>query len=296
MSFPPLFKDHGKSANDILGKGFPSTDRFIWKFESDTTSVNGIQFTPSISYDGSVSGEFKAKGKVFDQTATLSTKTDNSISIETVLGNNIAGFKPTLTLTTGFANLNKFRFKVGTERRAENFNTTLSVDVPNPLLKEEQDNVKFAGSFVVGQASGASAGVEAEANVDKRNLEKVNFVLAHTKSDYQFSIFGKKTYGAKSSLVLGVNSHLRVPTNWNNLIVASELSHTVDGPTNLMVGAQFNPDAFSTLKFRLKNTGSLGFSYSQHWGGPFTLTFMGESGKIFGSENPLTWGVKLSLK
>jgi len=299
MSYPPLFKDHGKTANDILGKGFPSTDRFIWKFEAETAASNGIQFLPNISYDGNVSGEFKVKGKIRDCTTTLSTKTDNSFSIESACSKNFVGFKPTLTLSSGFSNFYKFKAKLSGETRGDRYNATVFAEVPNPLFKDDQDNrVGFTvvGSGTGDQAYGLSAGAEVESNVDKRTLEKVNGVLAYTQNDAQLCLFGKKTYGAKSSLVFGLNGFSRLPDNWNNLLLASELSHTVDGPTNFLLGVQFQPDRFSTIKLRMRHTGSLGFSYSQHWGGPFTLTFMGETGKLIGAENPLTWGVKLALK
>jgi hypothetical protein len=295
MSFPPLFKDHGKTASDLLGKGFPSTDRFIWKFEADTIANNGIQFLPNISYDGNVSAEFKVKAKTRDCVTTLSSKTDNSVSIESVCSKNFAGFKPTLTLTSGFSNLYKFKTKISAENRSEKFNATVFVEIPNPLFKDDQDN-KVGASFVSDLTGGISAGADLEANVDKRNLDKFNAVVAYTQNDAQVCLFGKKTYGVKSSVVLGMNCYQRLSTNWNNLIIAAEMSHTVDGPNSFLLGTQFNPDAFSSIKLRMRNTGSLGFSYSQHWGGPFTLTFMGETGKLIGAENPLTWGVKLSLK
>jgi len=206
------------------------------------------------------------------------------------------GVKPTLTFLSGFNNFYKARAKIGLETRAQRFAGTLTTEIPNPVYKEDQ-STKINASGVVGDSScGFAVGAEIDANVDKLFLEKTNGSLTYTNRDIQITGFLKRTLSTKPSTSFGFSVYQKPVNGWNNLVLGGELTHTLNAATVFAVGGQVNPDPNSTLKLRVTSAGSLGFSLTQYWGGPFTLTLLGEALKAFSGDNSLTWGVKINLK
>jgi len=296
---PAPFKDQGKSVNDLLNKGFPSTDKFLWKFEFDTISQNGVQLLPNFTRanNNELSGEFKLKTKQPNSTYTLSAKTDQNISLEVASSQLFSGIKPTLTFSSNMQNLNKFKTKLNLEAVAENFNGNLAAEIPNPLAKEGSNKLNL--STVVGDKTcGFAIGAEVEVNADKQTLDKANGLVSYTSKDAQITLFNKRTREDKEPFTItnlfGFNAFHQIPNGWKSAAVGSEITYNFQ-KCSFLIGAQFKPDDSSTVKFRIKNDGTVGVSYTQHWGGVFSSTLMGES--RFGNvESALQWGIKINLK
>jgi len=95
---PILFKDVGKRASDLFNKGYPTNDKFSWRWQlnnhksGDTTYESKVQRES----DGSVSGSVVAKSQVrnFDSTTTI--ETNNTLKIELVRPNLVENLKTTL--------------------------------------------------------------------------------------------------------------------------------------------------------------------------------------------------------
>jgi len=310
MSFPAAYKDQGKNSNELLNKGFPSTDKFNWKFEIDTTSENGVQFLPSITNTPGrgVDAELKSKFKVKEANLTLTGNQKEELSVEIAAAKKLQDlWKPSITVSTTTRFLQeKLKFKPSVEFRKEWVTATVALEMPVKQPEEgsddpkDTDHKKATFSTVFGHKScGFSAGFDLEYQIDSSKLKHFNSVVSYGTADLEVSAFSK-TKCDGSPTTIGANYYQKLANKWKEGAVAAEVTyplHSLNQPPSFSVGGSFQPDASSTLKSRVNNKGLAGFAYTQKWGGPFTVTFSSE----FNLLNPLAqdsaqYGVKIAVK
>jgi len=300
----PLFKDVAKNANDLLNKGFVSSDKYLWKVEFDTVSDNGIQFTPNISETpaGHVEGEFKSKFKTVRATFTTTANLKQDISLETASNTYIKDiFKPTVTVSTTLDNpLERAKIKLADEILIPNARLNGVVELPISRFLEEgsKEQAKTTLSAVVGLAdTGFGVAIEGELS-ESVQLNCLNGYLTYAKSNLEASLYFKK----KASIILGSNFYLKNPTlRYQNSAIGGEITHDLssDKAPVLTLAATWKPDETSTIKSRLNSRGVLGVSWTQAFSGPLSISFLVDinlSIVAIHESQSVQWGVKLAVK
>jgi len=300
MSFP-LFKDITKNTNDFLKKGFPTTEKFGFRVEFDTTSSSGIQFTPHLqqTLDKNIEGELKTKFFCKDHQFITTGNLKEDVSFEVSPSKHSSkGLKWTAHLSS---NLNDFsdkaKGKLTLEIKSDYATSTISGEHPfkhSNLLKSDDSKV-LLNSVFGSKEKGVSAGFDTEFSVSSLQLKNVNTAIAFNKGDIDISLFSKKKVGGSTSV--GSNFLQKLTSDkWADAQVGGELSFDLNDKTHsYILAAGFKPSDPSTFKARFDSKGLLGFVYTEKWSGPLSVTF-GSDWNINGAANPFTYGIKLAFK
>jgi len=303
MSFPALFKDLGKNANDLVNKGYISSDKYHWKIEVDTTSENGIQFLPSLTENpaGGLEGELKAKFKSFNFTFTTSANLKNELTLEAASNDSIRGLlKPTLTLSTDANNpVERARFKANSEVRFATANLTANVDFPlarflnEVSFKPEQPKATLSGVFGH-KDSGVSIGTEAEFSADSGQVIALNVVTAYVQRNLEVALFLKK----RQNVNVGANFYQRVlSSRFQDSGVGAEITHDLSSekPPVLTIAATGRAET-ATFKGRITSRGVLGLAITQRFEGPLSMTFGTDIQLLNREPGSVQWGLKIAYK
>jgi hypothetical protein len=302
MSFP-LFKDVGKNANDLLKKGFPSTEKYNFRLEYDTTSSSGVQVIPYLqeTFDKNVEGELKTKFSVRDFQFTTIANTKEDVSIEISPKTSYRGFK-----WIGFVSSNltdffdKLKGKVTSEFRGDFTTTAVSFESNARRSGKSDDSPKVNFSTVVGsREKGISVGLDSEVAVQTQQLKTLNTALAINKpnDNIEVTLYSKTKIGG--STIVGMSVYQRyLGANLRDVNFGGDLSYDLNGKsTSFLLGGSCCPDEFSTAKGRFDSRGILGFAYTEKWRNTLAVTFSADW-NILGVPNvaPLQYGIKLAFK
>jgi len=303
MAFP-LFKDVGKSNNDLLKKGFPANDKFLFRVELDSTSQSGIQFTPHIQETQSkaLEGELKSKFEYrnFNFTAIGNLKEDVSLEATPTKATN--GFKWTLHANSNMSNfVDRLKGKLTLELR--NDFTTSALSIEGTLKKDgkSEDNPKILFSSVFGlKERGVFGGIDLEIAPTSQEIKTVNTTLGLTKSDSEISLFSKTKVG--NSTTVGAIYFQKYPYLSRDILLGGELAYDLNSkkPT-LTLGSQFKPDDDTTIKSRVDSKGLVGLAITEKWRGPLSVTLAGDLNLVgvggAGENNsPFQYGLKFAFK
>jgi len=306
MAFP-LFKDVGKSANDLLKKGYVSTEKYAFRVEAETTSSSGIQVNPFMqaTTDRSIEGEVKTKFPVkdFQLTTTAHTKQDLSLEIAPRFPSSLHSetFKWSTTLSTNLLDFfEKLKGKATLEYRNEFTTTAVSGESTFRRSTKPDESPKLNFSSVFGSKDrGVSAGIDTEISVASQQLKTINSALSYSTKDLDVTIFSKTKIGGTSSTIVGTNFYQRsFGTNTNDTHIGGEISYDLKSNSpSFLLGVSSKPTSDSTTKARFDSKGILGFSYTEKWGGPLSITFMSDW-NVYGSssDSPFQYGLKLAFK
>jgi len=296
----PLFKDIGKSSNDLLKKGFPVNDKFAFRAELDSTSQSGIQFLPYLqeTQTKTVEGELKTKFEYrsFAFTAIGNLKEDVSLEVSPTKATN--GFKWTATANSNMSDfVERLKGKLGVELRNDITSTALSVESAVKRGGKSEDAPKFLLSSVVGlKESGIAVGIDVEVAPSTQEFKSLNGALALSKADLDLTFFSKTKVGG--STTVGTNYFQKYPFRGRDILLAGELEFELSSkkPT-LTLGAQFKPDDDTTVKTRASSKGLVGVSITEKWRGPLSVTLATDLNVLGGEGNPpFQYGVKLAFK
>jgi len=290
----PFYRDYGKSANDLLNKGFPSTDNFDFKVEVTGPAPKGGNATFSFqkSYTGVVEGSASGSFQIGDIQcrSEVTLKEEGKLEL-TRPPHEKWGYKikPTIEFTSGLRSLIDSKIKGAVDLRGEIASVTGHFIFPwKTFLPTFNSSVLFQH-----QKSGVAFGAEVEAN-DKCEPQLLNSVLAWNG----FTGFFKKKYGSKVSTKVGFNYYTKLPDSegWKNTFIAAELGCELGDKPVLSFGASWKPDELSSLKTRINTKGTLGLALTQKMKGPFTLTVSGDLNALdLNAANSLRTAFKLSI-
>jgi len=306
MSFPALYKDIGKNANDLANKGYVGTDRYQWKVEVDVTSDNGVQFLPSLTQtsSGSIDGELKSKFKCCNHSFTASGNLKQELSLEAAADKPLRGLvKPTFTVSTFVDNpIERAKFKLQSELRFNYGNVTASAELPvarflrEVTFKPEQPKANISAVFGL-KDYGVSLGADVEIAPENGELRALNTVLSYAQPNLEASVFSKRR---DKSLTVGGNFYQKLPASarLQDASVGAELTHDFsDKPPTLTIAGTNKPDETSTVKGRVSSKGIVGLAYTQKFNGPFTVTVGADLDVLRARDvGSLQWGVKLAVK
>jgi len=308
MAFP-LFKDVGKSNNDLLKKGFPANDKFLFRVELDSTSQSGIQFIPHIqeTQAKTLEGELKSKFEYKNLNFTAIGNLKEDVSLEATPTKATNGFKWTLVANSNMSNfVDRLKGKCTLELR--NDFTTSALSIEGTLKKDggkSEDNPKILFSSVFGlKERGVFGGIDLEIAPTSQDIKTVNTALGLTKSDSEISLFSKTKVG--TSTTVGAIYFQKYPYLSRDILLGGELAYDLNSkkPTpTLTLGSQFKPDDDTTIKTRVDSKGQVGLAITEKWRGPLSVTLAADLNVLGvgvggGGENPSSfqYGLKFAFK
>jgi len=310
MSFPASFKDQGKNANDLLNKGFPSTDKYSWKVDLETTSANGVKITPFIQQlPSGPEGELKATFKASNINFTVAGNLKEDFTLEANRAVAVRGFKPALTVSTSTRSFlgDKLKLKPAIEYRHDLALINTSVELLLNLPSDSSESVKkppypkalFSAIFGY-KEGGIQGGVEVEAATTTKDIKNLNGVLSYASSGAELSLFSKTAIGGNTILGANFFTPFAQARLGRDARIAGELTYDNGKKFPLIsLGVLLRPDEVSTFKSRINSNGLLGVSFSQQWAGPLSITLSGEINVRDPHSTPTShplWGVRLSFK
>jgi len=280
---PKAYKDLGKSATDLLKKGFPSDDRFDWKVELNngaSSNENGT-FTGTLTKKKGAKDEGDLSYKLPLKFAEITGKWDLANNLELKLNRKhlVKGLDVNGELKSGHRGLlADSKIKFGADFKRELLNTSGSL-----LYKaSDKPSVTATASAVIGSPE-AAVGFDAEIS-ETAELKTINAAVTFSPSDsLDFFVHWKREnttskdkQGPKTS-ISGSFFHRVSRTSLRNLAVAGDLTYdlTASGPDNvpsLSFGGSYSPDNDSDLKARLNSKGVLGLSLNQKVGQHLSVT------------------------
>jgi len=294
-----FYKDLGKLANDLLNKGWASTEKYSWKVESNISS-DDVKVTPSVqsvgkeSIDGSIKASFPLlKLQDFNLIVTETANLNQSLKVEFTTSKYLNNaYKPTLEFnTTVNAPISSSKAKFSTDIKQQWGGATLSWAGPG-------DHVFNASVLFPKTLNNATVAIGSEFEYTKKSPLKVNLAGSYFTPSLIATVFGKLKVGRPNDTIVGFNVVNRVNSPFNaESQVAGEIQYDLNGKdTNITIGASTNPDLYSTVKGRITSKGLVGFAYTQQFNAPLNLTFLVDL-DLTKLNNPkaLQYGIKFNL-
>jgi len=230
-------------------------------------------------------------------------KKKEDITLEIASSQTYKGLKPTFTVSSSAGDLkDKLKLKPAVDFNNEWMNISASIELlPAKDAEIKKDYPKTLFSTVFGHKScGFAAGLQTEFATNSRKLKNVHSIIGYSHSDLEITLSGQKKFDDTDNapVTIGTTYYQKLANKWKDCALGGELSYSSqENQTHLSLGSSFKPDSTSTFKTRINNHGVLGFSYSQNWGGPFSVTLMGDINLLHsGSQEAAKFGAKVSLK
>jgi voltage-dependent anion channel protein 2 len=255
-SSQPLFKDLGKSANDLLKKEFPYNEK---KIEWKGTTVNDIVVETNFQQkgDGTVIGSIipSYKYRLYGLTFLAELNTKKDVRLETTVENQgIEGLKLTLT---------------GEAKQNETFGT-FNAEFKSPMATA---NASFDFGKMLGSTLKASTvfgiprfcfGLHGEYFFGKSDstLRMFNVTLGHITKDFEATVFGRVDAVKTKNEIGGTFCH---SINYSTKVateIVFDTSHS-DSRPNLIFGGQHKLHEDTIFKGKFDSNGIVGLSLIQ---------------------------------
>ncbi|XP_061528041.1 voltage-dependent anion-selective channel protein 3 [Phycodurus eques] len=251
MAVPPAYSDLGKSAKDILNKGYGYG---ILKLDVKTKSQNGVEFATSGSRNtdtGKSGGHLETKYKVSQLGLSFNQKwsTDNTLATEITMEDQLAkGLK--LGLDTSFV--------PNTGKKSAKLKTAYKRDYANvgcDLVFDMAVRSPTVHSTAVLGYQGWLAGYQVAFDTAKSKLTMNNFALGYKAPDFQLHTSVNDGTEFAGSIYQKVTS---------NTETAVHLAWTAGSNNTLFgLGAKYQLDKDSSLSAKVNNTCLVGVGYTQ---------------------------------
>ncbi|KAA0724867.1 Voltage-dependent anion-selective channel protein 2 [Triplophysa tibetana] len=281
MAVPAAYADLGKSARDILTKGYGFG---MVKLDVKTKSANGVEFKTSGSSNmdtNKVSGNLETKYKWTEYGLTFTEKwnTDNTLGTEISVEDQITkGLK--LTFDTTFSpNTGKKSGKVKSAYKREYLNAGCDVDFD------------FAGPTIHGAAvlgyEGWLAGYQMTFDSAKSKMTRSNFAIGFKTEDFQLHTHVNDGTEFGGSIYQKVN---------NRLETAVHLAWTAgNNSTSFGIAGKYMLDPSSSISAKVNNSSLVGIGYTQTLrpGVKITLSALVDGKNVNSGSHKLGLGIEL---
>ncbi|XP_061881619.1 voltage-dependent anion-selective channel protein 2-like isoform X1 [Entelurus aequoreus] len=281
MAVPPTYSDLGKSAKDIINKGFGYG---VMKLDVKTKSQSGVEFATSGSNNtdtGKSSGHLETKYKVSELGLSFNQKwnTDNTLCTEVTMEDQLAkGLK--LGLDTSFVpNTGKKSAKLKASYKRDFVNVGCDLDF-------DMAGLTVHGAAVLGY-EGWLAGYQVAFDTAKSRLTKNNFALGYKAPDFQLHTSVNDGTEFAGSIYQKLNS---------NMEMAVHLAWTAGSNNTLFgVGAKYQLDKDASVSTKVYNNSHVGVGYTQTLrpGVKLTLSALVDSKNLNGGGHKVGMGFEL---
>jgi len=160
---------------------------------------------------------------------------------------------------------------------------------------KSEDSKMTISSVMGSKEKGMAGGFDGEISLSSLSLKSLNLALAFNKEDLDVTLFSKNKGSSKS---VGVNFFQKLKSDhWTDAQVAGEMSYDLaENSSALVLGSSYKPSNSSSLKARFESKGLLGFSYTDKWSGPLSVTFGSDLNIGSSSASPFQYSIKLAFK
>jgi len=255
---PPTYGDLGKSAKDVMGKGYHFG---LLKLDVKSKTASGVEFTSGGSSNldsGKVTGSLETKYKFKEHGVTFTEKwnTDNNLSTTIDIQDQLVkGLK--LTFDSSFSPQTGAKSgKLKGEYKHDTFSANADVDLNlgGPVIN---------ASAVVGH-NGWLAGYEMAFDSAKSKLTKNNFGLGYSTADFALhtSVNDGQVFGGSVFQKVSPQLETGVTLGWT----------AQSNATNLGIGCKYVLDRDTSLRAKVNNSSQIGLGYQQKLRPGVTMT------------------------
>jgi len=274
---PTTYGDLGKSARDVIGKGYHFS---LMKLELKTKTASGVEFTSGGSSNtdsGKVDGSLETKYKCAEHGVTFTEKwnTSNQLSTTVDIQDKILkGLK--LTFDSTFSpqtGAKSGKVKAEYKHDLVTVNSDVDLNLGGPLVN---------ASAVVGH-KGWLAGYQLAFDTGKSKLTKNNFCLGYSMGDFVLhtNVNDGQVFGG--SVYQKVNPDLETAINLGWTATSNE--------TSFGIGCKYALDKNASLRAKVNNSSQVGLGYQQKLRDGVTLTLS----TLIDGKNVQQGGHKLGL-
>jgi len=274
---PTTYGDLGKSARDVIGKGYHFS---LLKLELKTKTASGVEFTSGGSSNtdsGKVDGTLETKYKFSEYGTTFTEKWNTSNQLSTtvdVQDKILKGLKVTFDSTfSPQTGAKSGKVKAEYKHDLVTVNSDVDINLGGPLVN---------ASAVVGH-KGWLAGYQVAVDTGKSKLTKNNFCLGYSTGDFVLHT------NVNDGQVFGGSVYQKVNPN---LETAVNLGWTANkNETSFGIGAKYVLDKNASLRAKVNNSSQIGLGYQQKLRDGVTLTLS----TLIDGKNVQQGGHKLGL-
>lgn len=274
---PTTYGDLGKSARDVIGKGYHFS---VLKLELKTKTASGVEFTSGGSSNtdsGKVDGTLETKYKFSEYGTTFTEKWNTSNQLSTtvdVQDKILKGLKVTFDSTfSPQTGAKSGKVKAEYKHDLVTVNSDVDINLGGPLVN---------ASAVVGH-KGWLAGYQVAVDTGKSKLTKNNFCLGYSTGDFVLHT------NVNDGQVFGGSVYQKVNPN---LETAVNLGWTANkNETSFGIGAKYVLDKNASLRAKVNNSSQIGLGYQQKLRDGVTLTLS----TLIDGKNVQQGGHKLGL-
>jgi voltage-dependent anion channel protein 2 len=274
---PTTYGDLGKSARDVIGKGYHFS---LLKLELKTKTASGVEFTSGGSSNtdsGKVDGTLETKYKFSEYGTTFTEKWNTSNQLSTtvdVQDKILKGLKVTFDSTfSPQTGAKSGKVKAEYKHDLVTVNSDVDINLGGPLVN---------ASAVVGH-KGWLAGYQVAIDTGKSKLTKNNFCLGYSTGDFVLHT------NVNDGQVFGGSVYQKVNPN---LETAVNLGWTANkNETSFGIGAKYVLDKNASLRAKVNNSSQIGLGYQQKLRDGVTLTLS----TLIDGKNVQQGGHKLGL-
>jgi voltage-dependent anion channel protein 2 len=274
---PTTYGDLGKSAKDVIGKGYHFS---LLKLELKTKTASGVEFTSGGSSNtdsGKVDGTLETKYKFSEYGTTFTEKWNTSNQLSTtvdVQDKILKGLKVTFDSTfSPQTGAKSGKVKAEYKHDLVTVNSDVDINLGGPLVN---------ASAVVGH-KGWLAGYQVAVDTGKSKLTKNNFCLGYSTGDFVLHT------NVNDGQVFGGSVYQKVNPN---LETAVNLGWTANkNETSFGIGAKYVLDKNASLRAKVNNSSQIGLGYQQKLRDGVTLTLS----TLIDGKNVQQGGHKLGL-
>jgi len=255
---PPTYGDLGKSARDVVGKGYHFS---LLKLDVKTKTATGVELNSGGSSNtdsGKVAGSLETKYKCADYGMTFTEKwsTDNQLATTIELADKpLKGAK--LTFDSTFSpQTGAKEGKLKTEYKQDMVTLTADMDLnmAGPTIN---------ASAVAGH-QGWLGGYQMAFDTSKSQLTKNNFAIGFSTGDFTLHT------NVNDGQVFGGSVHQKVS---KDLETAVNLGWTASkNETSFGIGCKYAMDKDATIRAKINNSSQVGLGYQQKLRDGVTLT------------------------
>jgi len=255
---PTTYGDLGKSARDVIGKGYHFS---LMKLELKTKTASGVEFTSGGSSNtdsGKVDGSLETKYKFNEYGTTFTEKWNTNNQLATTIDVQdkiLKGLK--LTFDSTFSpqtGAKSGKVKAEYKHDLVTVNSDVDINLGGPLVN---------ASAVVGH-KGWLAGYQLAFDTGKSKLTKNNFCLGYSTGDFVLHT------NVNDGQVFGGSVYQKVNPDLETAINLGWTAQSND--TSFGIGCKYALDKNASLRAKVNNSSQVGLGYQQKLRDGVTLT------------------------
>eukprot|EP01100_Stratorugosa_tubuloviscum_P015191 TRINITY_DN856_c0_g1_i1.p1 TRINITY_DN856_c0_g1~~TRINITY_DN856_c0_g1_i1.p1 ORF type:complete len:293 (-),score=131.04 TRINITY_DN856_c0_g1_i1:144-1022(-) len=287
-----LYSNQFKSVNDILNKGYPSTDNYDWKLETISKSEkdprNNVEANLS-SNASAMSGQIQSKCNCSGNEITTSASLAQIVKFVISRHFNNKNTKATCEVE---ANLPKSIFTLNEKFEFYYKNVSATLDATLPLATIKNSTVT---SSVVTKKDNLNFGGEVKFDFAKQKIASYGVLAALHNQPVVAGVFLRSRDGQNRTIGVSFFRSNFVKIDESNVDLAAEISTSLNDFKNPLfsIGALIKPNSNSSIQTRFNTQGNFGINFTQNFSSPVSLTLSADTN--LRSSDPMRLSAKVRI-